>query len=288
MNRKLLFNILALITVTIWGSTFVATKMLILNGLTPTWIFILRFLIAYLCVLIIYHKTLWSDSLRDELYLLAGGISGGSLYFIAENTALEYTFASNVSLIICTTPILTLFLSAIIYRHKITYKSIAGSLLALSGVAIVILNGSLNFGIKPVGDMLTLLAALCWAVYCLLLKKLNIRYPNLFITRKIFFYGFVTALPVAMLQPIPHLPSQEALPAVVGNLAFLSLFASFICYIIWNNTVKALGPEKSANYIYFNPIITIIVSSAILSEPVTPWLLAGTVIIISGVYLCSK
>ncbi len=288
MHRKLLFNILALITVAIWGSTFVSTKILILNGISPTWIFIARFLIAYICVLAISHNKLWSDSLKDELYLLAGGVTGGSLYFIAENTALEYTFASNVSLIICTTPVLTLFLCAIFYGQKRTFRSIVGSLLALMGVATVILNGSINFGINPVGDLLTLLAALCWAVYCLLLKKLNSRYPNLFITRKIFFYGLVTALPVAMLQPLPVLPSPEALPAVAGNLAFLSLFASFLCYIIWNNTVKVLGPEKSANYIYFNPIMTIIVSSAILSEPITPWLIAGTVIIITGVYLCSK
>lgn len=220
--------------------------------------------------------------------MIAAGVTGGSLYFIAENTALEYTFASNVSLIICTTPVMTLFLCAAIFKQKIRLRSVAGSILALFGVSIVILNGSLNFGINPIGDVLTLLAALCWAIYCLILKRLNNSYPNLFITRKVFFYGFATALPIAACQPLPALPAPDNFLTVGSNIAFLSIFASFICYIIWNNTVKALGPDKSANYIYFNPIVTILVSSIILHEPITPWLLAGTIIIISGVALCSK
>lgn len=99
-HTRLIYNLLAIFTVVVWGSTFVSTKVLINNGLTPTWIFMTRFVIAYLCILTISHRRLWSDSLKDELYMVAMGLTGGSIYFIAENTALQLTYASNVSLII--------------------------------------------------------------------------------------------------------------------------------------------------------------------------------------------
>lgn len=289
MSRQVIYNLVALLTVAVWGVTFISTKVLISHGLTPVWIFITRFAIAYLCVLTISHAKFRSDSIADELYMLAMGLTGGSLYFIAENTALEFTFASNVSLIICATPVLTMMLARIIYGHRIRVRAAVGSLMALGGVAIVILNGSLNFGLNPAGDLLTLLAALFWAIYCMLLKKMNTRYTDLFITRKVFFYGCLSALIYGMLfETVPDSLSVSAGAPVILNLLFLAVVASFLCYIAWNKAVRILGPEKTSNYIYFTPMVTILASSAILGEPVTLWLLLGGAIIILGVYLTAS
>lgn len=288
IGQQALYNIIALFTVSVWGLTFISTKILISSGLTPTWIFITRFAIAYLCILTISHRKLWADSLKDELLMLAMGITGGSLYFISENTALRFTYASDVSLIICAAPILTMLLDAIAYGDRFSLKAIIGSMIAFCGVTTVILNGSLNLGLNPKGDLLTLLAAFLWAAYCLLLKKMNKRYPNLLITRKVFFYGFATALPVIFFEPIPAPEAAGTLLPVMLNLLFLGVVASFLCYIMWNNTVRILGPEKAANYIYFSPLITILASSAILREPVTLWMLLGGAAIIGGVYLSAR
>lgn len=288
IGRQTLFNIIALITVAVWGVTFISTKVLISSGLTPTWIFITRFAIAYLCILTISHRQLWAGSLKDELLMAAMGLTGGSLYFISENTALQFTYASNVSLIICATPILTMALDLLVYKNKVQLRAIIGSLIALCGVTIVILNGSLNLGLNPKGDFLTLLAAFFWAAYCMLLKKLNTRYSNLLITRKVFFYGFASALLLCFSEPAPEIPAGDTLIQVVLNLLFLGVVASFLCYIMWNNAVKILGPDKTANYIYFTPLITILASAAILEEPVTLWMLFGGAAIIGGVYLSAK
>lgn len=285
---RLKYNALAFFTAAMWGLTFVSTKVLIINGLSPLWIFILRFIIAYVFILAISHKELWAKSLKDELWMVALGMTGGSVYFICENTALQYTFASNVSLIICATPVLTLFLCAIFFRLKIKATAIIGAVMALCGVTMIILNGSLNFGLSPLGDMLTLMAALLWAVYCIIVKKMNGLYSNLFITRKVFFYGFATALLFSIFEPLPQIPSAEAMPVIILNLAFLGIIASFACYIFWNKAVDIIGPEQTANYIYFQPIITLTASAIILQEPITGWLLLGTAIIITGVYLSSK
>lgn len=85
---------------------------------------------------------------------VAAGLCGGSIYFITENTALGITLASNVSLIICTAPILTAFLSLLFYRgEKIKPNLIYGSVMALIGVAFVVFNGSFLLKINPLGDM---------------------------------------------------------------------------------------------------------------------------------------
>lgn len=288
MNTQIRYNLLALLTVAVWGVTFVSTKILLGAGLTPTWIFIARFTIAYLCALSLYHRKLWADSFKDELAMLAMGLTGGSLYFIAENSALQLTFASNVSLIICATPVLTMVLDSLIYRHRIHTRAIIGSVMAMGGVAIVVLNGSLNFHLNPLGDFLTFLAALFWACYCMLLKAMNTRYSNLFITRKVFFYGWLTAIIYSLHGPIPELGDNDSLLQIVLNLLFLGLIASFICYLTWNKAVKELGPDKTANFIYLTPLITIIASSIILEEPISFWLIAGGAIIICGVYLTAK
>jgi drug/metabolite transporter (DMT)-like permease len=100
---NLKYHIVAFVVVAIWGSTFVFTKMLLLAGLTPAQIFTLRFIIAYV-LLLGYSLTkrfrLFSDSLKDELLMLMLGISGGTLYFLTENSAMNYTTTTNTSLIV--------------------------------------------------------------------------------------------------------------------------------------------------------------------------------------------
>lgn len=83
------YHLAALFTVTVWGATFVSTKVLIANSLTPAEIFLLRFATAYVCIWPFARRRMWAANLRDELLLAAAGLSGGSLYFLTENIALE-------------------------------------------------------------------------------------------------------------------------------------------------------------------------------------------------------
>ncbi len=301
---KPLFIFIALFTVTMWGLTFVSTKSLINAGMTPFDIFMSRFAIAYVCILAIYHKKFRANSLRDELFFASMGLTGGSLYFMTENTALGITFASNVAMLISTTPLLTLFAGHFMIKTKITGRAIAGGLIALVGVALVVYNGAVNFGINPLGDLLTILAAICWAVYCVQIKQIDGKYSNLFITRKVFFYGLVTGLLfLPFVEPgflssfggtefiggrFKALMAMATSPVIIWNLLFLGLIASFLCYFLWNMTIKAIGPAKASNFIYFNPLVAIIASSIILHEPLSAATLAGAAAIIAGVYLSTR
>lgn len=283
------YHLIAILTVAIWGLTFIATKILIHHGLTPQEIFFYRFLIAYIGIWLISPRRLFTNHWKDELWLVAGGIFGGSLYFFTENTALEITQASNVSFIICTAPLLTTILSLLFYKNeKATKGLIGGSLLALAGVGLVVFNGSVVLKISPVGDLLTLLAALSWAFYSLIIKKMAGRYPTVFITRKIFFYGVLTILPAFCIHPLRSDFSMLLQPTVLLNLLFLAVLASLICFVLWNVVLKQLGTVRASNYIYLNPLVTMVASALILQENITPIALAGAACILLGVYLAEK
>lgn len=283
------YHLIAILTVSIWGLTFIASKILIGYGLTPQEIFFYRFLIAYAGIWIISPKRLFANRWKDEFWLMAGGIFGGSLYFFTENTALGITQASNVSFLICTAPLLTTILSLLFYKsEKATKGLIGGSLLALAGVGLVVFNGSVILKISPVGDLLTLLAALSWAFYSLIIRKMTRRYPTVFITRKIFFYGVLTILPAFLLHPLQ--PDLDILlqPIVLSNLLFLAVLASLICYVLWNVVLKQLGTVRASNYIYLNPLVTMVASMMILQEQITLFALIGAGCIVCGVYLAER
>ena len=285
-SPKLVYHLAALLIVLAWGVSFVSTKVLLDNGLRPAEIYIYRFLLAYLLVLCVCHKRMFSNSLRDELLFATCGLCGGSIYFIAENTALEYTLVSNVSLITAISPLLTTFLIGMIYKSERPSKGIyIGSIVALMGVACVIFNSSFVVKMNPIGDLLSFAAALSWAVYSLVLRKLNALYSIMFISRKTFFYGVLTALPYMLTEAQITSPAVLLQASVWPHMLFLGVFASMIAYVIWAQSVKHLGAITASNYIYLQPIVTLIASVIILSETITIVGYLGCALILGGLWL---
>ena len=287
-NRKIHFHIITALVVIIWGTTFVSTKVLLQHGLGPMEIMFYRFVLAYLCILFISHKRMWADNWKDEGMLMLAGLTGGTLYFIAENTALGITQASNVALLVCTTPIFTALFMYWFCKEPLRRNMMIGSLIALVGVGMVVFSGSVILQINPLGDFLSIVASMMWAFYCLVLKPLGRRYPTAFITRKVFLYGILSLLVCFLFNPLQIKTDILFQPVVALNLLFLGVVASMICFIAWNAAVKVLGPSHTANYIYVQPFSTLVLSSIILSEVITLTSMIGAVCIIGGVYLAEK
>lgn len=283
------YHLGALLTVTAWGVSFVSTKVLLEHGINPTEVYVVRTLLAYLLVLCVCHKRIFSNSLRDELLFVSCGLCAGSLYFIAENTALEYTLVSNVSLIVTLSPLITTLLVGAIYKNERPGKGVLmGSLIAFLGVGCVIFNSSFVLDVKPLGDLLSLSAAVCWSVYSLVLRKLSAFYTVMFISRKTFFYGMVTAIPFLIAIP-EHTPLDVYLQFDVwSNFLFLGVFCSMIAFIIWAFTIKGLGAIKANNYLYIQPIITLIASALLLGEKVSIVGYVGCSLILLGVWISDR
>ncbi len=287
-QSNIFYHALALITTVIWGITYVSTKALINSGMSPVEILVYRFIIAYALLWAFTYKHVWSCSRKDEILMAMSGLFGGFLYFLAENTALKLTMASNVSLLVCTIPAFTAVLSFLLLGENISKRASVGLVIALAGVALVVFNGRVLLKLNPLGDILTLVAAVMFALYGLLLAKLGREYSPMFIARKSFFYSIVSMLIYSLFFPIKMHVSLLSEPVVIYNLLFLSVIASLIGYVMWNAAIKGIGASKSSNYIYLTPVVTLIISSAYLSEPITAVSVFGAVLIIGGVYLTEK
>ena len=292
----MLYHLVAFITIVVWGSTFVFTKMLLQAGLSAAQIFTLRFLIAYVLLMSsqlltrrISRSSLFCKNWRDELLMVALGVTGGSLYFLTENAAMNYTTTTNTSLIVCLCPLFASLLISICYKsERLHGLQIVGTLLAAIGVTIVVLNGRFVLHLSPLGDALAFSACLCWALYSLLLIPASKRYDTLFITRKVFAYGLLSMLPYYAVYP--DLPPMEALLRwdSILQLLFLGCIASTICFLLWNWVIRRLGAIVTTNYVYFNPVVTILCAWVVLNEHITVWFLLGTVLILAGMYLADR
>lgn len=293
MQKQILYHLVAFLVVAIWGSTFVFTKLLLLSGLSPAQIFTIRFIIAYVGLLGIAAFRCpfrwFSQNWKDELLMLGLGLTGGSLYFLTENAAMNYTTTTNTALIVCLCPLFAALLISIFYHdQRLRGVQIVGSLLAAVGVAIVELNGHFVLHLSPTGDALAFAACLCWAAYSLLMIPACKRYDTLFITRKLFFYGLLTMIPYYLVYP-EWPPLQKLLqPDIVLELLFLGAIASTLCYYLWGWVIRHLGAVVTTNYVYFNPVVAILCAWTVLSERITLWFLLGTVLILVGMFLADK
>ena len=177
MNR-LWYHLVAFLVVVVWGTTFVFTKLLLLAGLTAAQIFVLRFIVAYLLLLVYTlskrHFRLFASSWQHELLMVGLGITGGSLYFLTENSAMIYTTTTNTSLIVCLCPLFAALLVALFYRSQRLHGiQIVGTVIAAIGVIVVVLNGRFVLHLSPLGDTLAFGACLCWAFYSLLMNTVS-------------------------------------------------------------------------------------------------------------------
>ncbi|MDE6669014.1 MAG: EamA family transporter, partial [Muribaculaceae bacterium] len=169
----LLAHLGALVTMGAWGTSFLSSKILMQDGgFTPVETFIYRFTAAYLLLLLLTFRKLLSLTWRDELQFLVCGICAGSLYFITENYALNYTTTGNVSLLASISPLFTTILMALVFKVRIKTGEILGSIVAFAGVGCVVFSSGDSLEIHPKGDILALSAALCWAIYTIVVKRL--------------------------------------------------------------------------------------------------------------------
>ncbi|MDD4032550.1 MAG: DMT family transporter [Bacteroidales bacterium] len=281
-----IYSFLAFFTAVIWGTTFISTKILLNSGLTPADIFLIRAVIAYLVLCLLHPRHFQPAPIRDEWVFILLGVFGGSLYFLTENTALNITLASNVSLIVTTAPIFTAIGAHFFVKEESLTRNLwIGAVIAFAGVFLVVYNGNFLLKINPLGDILSLSAAMLWAVYSILLRRVDRLYPTLYITRKIFFYGALTLLPWFLYQPFTWNVVVLSRPEVWLNLLFLGVIASSLCYVVWNKAIRVMGSIRTNNYIYFIPFITLLTAAIFLHEKLTVFSLLGAVLIFLGVYV---
>ena len=282
---SLIAHILAAAVILVWGSTFLVSKQLV-EIFTPAQVMFMRFVVAYF-VLWVLHPV-WYFKLREELWFLLLSLFANTLYYLAENTALQFTYASNVSILVSTAPILTALMLALCYKDEhITRQMLIGFVCAFAGVVLVVFNGTVILKLNPLGDALALASAFIWAIYGVLMKRINGKYNSFLLSRKLMFYGMLTALPILMAQNAPMNWTALKDGGNLISIGYLAIIASALCYVAWSKSSRILGVLQTNLYVYASPLATLAAAAIFGMERFTPMGIAGTLLIIGGMVVSS-
>ena len=288
MDRKkeITGHLSALITIFIWGTTFISTKVL-LEDFSPIEILFLRFTIGFVLLLTVYPHRMRIKERKQELYFAAAGLCGITLYYLLENIALTYTFASNVGVVLSIAPFFTaIFAHFFLAGEKLRPQFFTGFGAAAVGIFLISFNGSSNLQLNPLGDILAVTASMVWAAYSILTKKISsFHYNTIQSTRRIFFYGLVFMIPALLIFGFKPDVSQMVQPLNLFHILFLGLGASALCFVTWNFAVKLLGAVKTSVYIYIVPVITVVTSVIVLKETITGIGVFGILLTLTGLFL---
>lgn len=285
-NKAIMGHLLALITIIIWGTTFISTKIL-LKDFIPVEILFFRFVIGFIMLSLIYPYRFKITEKKHEIYFAVAGLCGVTLYFLLENIALTYTLASNVGVIIAISPFFTaVFAYLFIHGEKLRVQFFIGFVIAIFGVFLINFNGNVVLKLNPLGDMLAIFAAIIWAIYSILIKKISgFNYNTVQTTCRIFFYGLLFMIPAVVISHFKF--NLDGFTHIVNilNILYLGLGASAICFVTWSLAVKILGAIKTSIYIYVVPVITVITSIIVLHERFTWIALVGTLFTLLGLFI---
>ena len=162
---------------------------------------------------------------------------------------------------------------------------VVGFIVAFIGIFFISFNGQ-QMHLSPKGDILTMVAAIMWAIYSVVLKKVNaLGHTSIQNTKRIFAWGlFFMTLSLPILGFDVSI-DEILIPRNLLNLLFLGVIACAGCFVIWNHSCFILGSVRTNQYVYLNPIATIIFSVMILHEKITLCIVLGTILTLSGLII---
>lgn len=288
-NPKLKGHLAALLSILIWGTTFISSKVL-LRDFLPAELLFFRIGLAVLALTAAHPRRMPRCTARQHLHYAAAGLCGVTLYFLLENIALTYTLASNVGVIISVAPIFTAVLAHLFLAgERLRGGFFVGFFAAIAGIVLISFNGNFILKLNPLGDILAVLAALSWGVYSILVRKIGaFGNPTIESTRRIFCWGLLFLLPALPFTGFRLDLGRFAEPVYLLNILYLAFGASALCFVSWNFAVGQLGAVSTSVYIYMVPVVTIITSVLILHEPIT-WMAAlGAALTLGGLLLSER
>ena len=286
LSRAGFGHAVALFTIAVWGVTFVCTKVL-LADFQAVEILFLRFAMAFCVLWAASPRRLPGMSLQRHAVVALAGLTGICLYYLLENIALGHTMASNVAVILTATPLFTALVARFVFRsgEKLGARFYLGFVVAMTGISLISFNGA-QLELNPAGDLLAVAAGLVWAFYaCLTSIMGHWGCSPLQITRATFGWGLLFMLPFMAYFGFSWDTARLLRPVNLGNLLFLGLVASALCFTTWNMAVRALGTVRASLYIYLVPVITVAVSVVVLDEPLTLLSALGTALTLAGLFL---
>ncbi|MEQ9165281.1 MAG: DMT family transporter [Fulvivirga sp.] len=281
MSSKVSFSI-ALI-VFFWASSFVAIKVG-LQDITPINLTLVRFIISSiglgLIALIQRPKRILK---KDQFRFVLAAVFGVALYNIALNYGQQTISAGSASFLINTVPIFTTILSFLILKEKLILRTVIGIAISMVGVGLITLSESQEFNLNQ-GIILLLIASFSQALFFIIQKPLLTRYSPLTVISYSVWLGTLFLLPFSKdLFEVTNASRESKLA-----LLYLGIVVGALGHVIWAYVLSQLSASKATSFLYFVPVVSVVLSFLLVKEIPSLLLITGGLVAITGVYIVNK
>jgi drug/metabolite transporter (DMT)-like permease len=284
-------ELLLLVVVLIWALNAPLAK----YGLGGLNVFVfnsLRFLVAFSVLLVIFlFRNTWIPVSRSDWFQIIGiGFLSNVVYQLFYIIGLKFTTAGNSAVLLSTSPLWTAFFNARIHKERIFGHQWFGMALSLVGIVMIIIGSGkkLEFGSDALyGDLLSLGAAMMWALFTNLLKPLLTRYSPMQVTVIGVGVGALgltaVAIPASLsLEWSSVEPVFYVIPFVSGALS------NGIAIVLWSYGVRSIGPSRASNFNNLVPVIAFVAAYFTLHEEVFLIQVIGAAVTVTGVWIARR
>ncbi len=291
MNSRTFALVVAFIAAVIYGVTFTIAKDVMPLYVKPYAFIVFRVsgatILFWIAALFIKKESI---DTADYLRIFLAAFFGVSLNMLTFFKGLSYTTPINASVVMVTTPIIVLTLSAFILKEKLITRHIVGIFVGLAGAVYLIAYGNglhLDDGTIRWGNFLVFVNAFSYGLYLILVKKLTAKYHPLTFAKWIYLLGIFMVLPFGFSEI--KLISWQTMPAdIFYKIVFVVVFATFFTYLFNLLAVTKLKPTTVSVFIYIQPVIATIFALMMQSDALNIHKIIASIMIFSGVYLVSK
>ena len=278
-----------MLTVLIWSANFVVVKAAI-GELGPLTFTATRYVVATITMFLLIRWRMGAIRRPTGLTvrLIALGMLGFGCYQVLWTIGLTQITAGDSALIVAASPVFVALLAGAVGMDRLTPPKLAGALIAFAGVALVIAGGhELSLGASLVGDGLTLMAAILWAVYTVIGTRMLRRIDPLQATAWSVLGGTLLLVPLGIWEAVTSPPAAVTLPAVAAVLYSGTLAAGTANVLVFN-AIRYIGPTRASVNQLLVPVGAVILGALFLSEPIRPAQVVGGAVIILGLTLTRR
>jgi len=281
-----------LFAVIVWGASFIATKITLVE-ISPITIIWLRFImgVVILGIAVVLRRQFRFPPIIEFGYFALLGFLGITFHQWLQSNGLRTSEAGTTAWIVATTPVFMALLGRIVLKEGLGWLKTAGIMLAFAGVLLVVSKGDLasvsvgRFGAP--GDKLILVSAVNWAVFSVLSRRGLKSYPASLMMFYVMSFGWIFTSILFGTSSGLHEISNLTIKGWMG-VAFLGIFCSGLAYIAWYDALQALSAAQTGAFLYIEPLVAVVVAFLVLREPITLVSLIGGGIILFGVWLVNR
>jgi len=283
-NRKV--YIALIISMIFWGFSFVWAKVA-LETYSPISVVLFRLIVSSVAIFTFVKISNIKIKLqrKDIKYFILLAFFEPFLYFVGETFGLQRVSATTASVIISTIPIFVPIFAYILYREKLGYINIIGSIISFSGVLIIIFNKNFSLNTSLSGVLLMMLAVSAATGYSLVVKNIAQKYNPIIIVlfqSSIAIFGF---LPLFFFFDFNNFVNTEHNSNSIIAIVELGIFASSIAFILFAYGIKKIGISKAGFFSNLIPIFTAIIAFFLLNEQLSIIKYIGIGVVILGLFL---